>query len=594
MKSNTTSIWFVLAALLAVTVWFVQKHFQPAPPADNILLAGLRAAEVTSIQITPAGVREISVERTNQAWFLDKPVTYPAQTTAVESFLAALEKLSPGLRLTAAETAHKDADAEFGFENPQYRVDLTAGDHSWHLTIGNKTAPGDGVYVRLVGGPEVYVTDVAWLSTLPREASAWRDAALVGDVGTVDWLVITNGAKAIELRRDATNRLWRMTRPLQTRADSEYITTALQQLRAAKVTRFITDDPKADPAAYGLSPSGLDVWLGHGTNYLGALHAGKDSTEDPSQLYARREGWSSVVATAKETMVPWRGDVNDFRDPHLMTYTGPVTEIEVTGDNNFTLRRQGTNQWAVAGEKFPVDMENLTLFVRLLANLHVTEFVKDVVTAADLQGFGLAPTNSRTIALRSVPGDTNTTVARIIFGATETNKVYVKRGDEDFVYALALPDVKQLPTDAWQFRDRRVLNFSVTNVAGITMHQGDRTLQVLRNGGGEWSVAPGSQGLVDTKGLEETAKQFGTLTTPLWLGRNFSAEDGEKNFGLGTNDLQVTFELKSGEKYALDFGTKLKETALVGATLDGERWAFVFPPVIYPLVEIYLNIPGTP
>ena len=38
----------------------------------------------------------------------------------------------------------------------------------------------------------------------------------------------------------------------------------------------------------------------------------------------------------------------------------------------------------------------------------------------------------------------------------------------------------------------------------------------------------------------------------------------------------------------------LKETALASATLDGERWAFVFPPVIYPLVDIYLTVPGTP
>ncbi|MBW8864721.1 MAG: DUF4340 domain-containing protein, partial [Verrucomicrobia bacterium] len=539
---------------------------------------------------------EISVVRTNKNWFLERPVAYPAQTTAIEALLGSLEKLSPTLRLTAADMAHKNAGAEFGFDNPQYRLDIAAGEQNWHLNVGNKTAPGDGVYVQIVGATGVYVTEVNWLQSLPHDDSVWRDAALVADVGTIDWLVITNGAKAIELRRDPTNRLWRMVRPLQTRADGMYITTALQQLRAAKATRFVTDDPKADLTTFGLQPVELDVWLGHGTNYLDSIHAGKDSVENPGQLFVRRDGWNSIVTAPKEAITAWRGDVNDFRDPHLLAVTAPIAEIEVHGENDFTLRRQGTNQWEVVGEKFPVDMENLQLFVRMLANLRIAEYVKDVVTGPDLQGFGLAPTNSRSITLRSVPGDTNGVVAQVIFGATETNKIYVKRGDEDFVYALSLPEVNQLPASGWQFRDRHIWDFSETNLAQITVHQAGKTLQVIRGGYRQWSLAPGSQGMVDPVGLEEAAKQFGTLGALWWLDRNFSAADGEKKYGLGTNNLQIVFDLKTGEKHTLDLGSDLKgQTALAATTLEGERWAFVLPETIYALVGAYLKIPpGTP
>ena len=37
---------------------------------------------------------------------------------------------------------------------------------------------------------------------------------------------------------------------------------ALQKLRAAHATQFITDDPKADLSAFGLQPADLDLWLG--------------------------------------------------------------------------------------------------------------------------------------------------------------------------------------------------------------------------------------------------------------------------------------------------------------------------------------------
>jgi hypothetical protein len=493
--------------------------------------------------------------------------------------------------------SHKTADEEFGFENPPYTLDITAGDQSWHLKVGNRTAPGDGVYIRLIGGAGAYVTGVSWLASLPHDVNAWRDTALAGEVGTVDWLVITNGAKAIELRRDPTNRLWRMLRPLQTRADGVYITTALQQLRSARAARFVTDDPKADLTTFGLQPAGLDVWLGHGTNLTDGIHAGKDSADDPGQLFARRDGWNSVVTTAKEALVPWLGDVNDFRDPHLLTITAPITEIEVRGANNYTLARQGSGQWAVAGEKFPVDMDTLQQFVRVLVNLRITEFVKDAVTGPDLQKFGLTPTNSLSITLRSTAGDTNSVAGQIIFGATDTNNtVFVKRGDEDFVYALSLEQLNQLPAnDSW-FRDRRVWNFSETNVVQITLHQGGKTRQIKHEGFNQWSLAPGSQGMVDPVGLEETAKQFGSMTAAGWIDRNFAAPE---KFGLNTNNLSITFELKSGEKPEVDFGTEIPSattpTALTAVTLDGERWAFVFPPTIYQLVAAYLTIPaGTP
>ena len=48
-----------------------------------------------------------------------------------------------------------------------------------------------------------FVTDPGWLQFLPRSAADWRDTTLVDTADTVDWIVITNGAKAIELRRDA-------------------------------------------------------------------------------------------------------------------------------------------------------------------------------------------------------------------------------------------------------------------------------------------------------------------------------------------------------------------------------------------------------
>ena len=494
---------------------------------------------------------------------------------------------------------HREASAEYGFDNPQFSITVEAGGQHWQLKVGNRTAPGDQVFLQVEGADGAFVADSGWLKFVPRAADDWRDTALVDASAAFDWIVLTNGAKGIvmEFRRNATNHLWRMIRPSPARAaDGERITDALEKLRADRVAQFITDDSKADLTAFGLQPADLDLWLGRGSNWVAAIHAGKSPTNDAALAFIKREGWNAVMTAAKEPLATWRGSVNDFRNPHLLELTAPVAEIEVRGQGNqvsYTLQRHGSNDWSLAGEKFPADAENAQAFVKLLAGLRVAEYVKDTATAPDLQAYGL-DTPSRQIILRSVAGDTNAVIAQLLFGATQTNEVFVRRADEDFVYGLALADLNSLNGlygESWQLRDRRIWNFTETNVAQITLRQNGRTRQLLRTGANQWSLAPGSQGIINPPAVEESVHRLGELAALGWLARNFTEPE---KYGLNTNNLQITVELKNGEKDTVDFGGEIPsaQTALAAVTLDGERWAFVFPPVLYQFVLSYLTIPA--
>jgi hypothetical protein len=590
MKSKTTSVWFGLALALFAFIWVWEKYLQPAAPSVAGLLPGLRAAEVTGFQIIPAGAREISVVRTEGGWLLQKPLKYPAQPAVVDSLARALEKLVPATRLTAAELREqKKTDVEFGFDNPTFSLVVEARGQRRQLILGNKTAPGDQVFVRVVGVDGAFVVDAGWLALLPRSASDWRDTALVDAAGACDWIVVTNGTKAMEFRYDAAGQLWRMIRPLSARADGTRLAAAFQTLRAGRVAQFVTDDPRADLSSYGLQPAELDIWLGHGTNFDTAIHAGKTVPTNSAQVYARREAWNTVVAADRDIFASWRGAVNDFRDTRLITSGVPVAEIEVRGENHFILQQTGSNAWAVAGEKFAADPENVAAFLKLLANLRVAEFVKDVVTGPDLQSFGLA-TPGREISLRGKVGNTNAVLAQLLFGTTETNRIFVKRGDEDFVYALRPDDVARIPENGWEFRHRRVWSFSETNILQVTLRQGGKTRVLVRTGDDKWSLAAG-QGIINPPAIEETLHRLGELTAAGWVGRNLTEPE---KFGLNQGNLAVTIELKTGEKLNLDFGTELpqSQTALAAVTLEGERWAFVFPPVLYQFIATYLTMPA--
>ena len=596
MNSKNTLIWLVIAAALFGFIFTFEHVLRPNNTEPSAILPGLLPSAVTSIQVIPANALEIRADCTNGTWLLTRPIAYPAQTTAIQALLAALQKLTPAIRISPGELhEQRSAEADYGFETPQISIVIEAGDQRWKLKVGNKTAPGDQVFLRLVGKDGAFVTDAGWLKYLPRSADDWRDTALVDFAGrTPDWIILTNSTKVIELHSNATNHLWQMTRPLVARANGSRITEALQQLQTARVSQFVTDNSKSDLSSFELQPADLDLWLGRGTNFATGIHIGRSPTNDASLVYARHDGWNSIVTTAREPLSSWFGAVNDFRDPYLFELSAPVAEIEVRGTNSFALQRQGTNGWRVVGENLLVDTGSVQRFLELLANLRVTEFVKDVVTKPDLPAYGLA-TPAWQITLLSSAGDTNAVLVQLLFGAIQTNEVFVSRADEDFVYAIPLEDFNQLPQANWELRDRRIWSFSEADVAQITVRQGGRTRQMLHNGLNQWSLAPGSQGIITPAAIEETAHQFGELNAAAWLAH--TAAECQK-FGFKPENLSITFELKNGRQHTVDFGIAGSQTAVAAVTLDGERWAFVFPPVLYQFVLSYLSLPapqgGTP
>jgi hypothetical protein len=434
--------------------------------------------------------------------------------------------------------------------------------------------------------------DSAWLKFLPAGVESWRDSALVSAAENCDWIVITNGARVIELRR-GTNQLWRMVQPLNARASSAHIAAALQQLATAQAARFVTDDVKADLTTYGLEPAAADVWLGHGTNFFSGVHAGKIFADDTNQIYIRRDSFNSVAVAAKEIFAAWAGEVNDFRDAHLLELiNATVAEIAVRGpEMNYTLNYIPDHGWTVAGEKFAADWRSVSNLVSVIAAWRAAAFEKDVATATDLEKYGLAKPAQR-ITFRGGATGTNV-VAELLFGNEEAGRIFVKRADEESVYALDKKDFDRLPENGWEFRTRRVWNFSETNVASVTLRQGGQTRTLLRSGTNSWTLAPGQTGNFNSLAVEETVRRLGALDADAWVPRTPTALE---NYGFQTNNLQLTIELKTAEKLALDFGNTVPQTQSVFAAtqLDGERWPFVFPVALTQLVAQYLTIPAPP
>jgi hypothetical protein len=593
MNSKSTRNWIIVAIALFVFIFFFERHLRTPETGPLRLMPELKPTTVNAIQVRHAGQLEIRAERTNGVWHLTRPISYPAQTTAIESLLEALQQASPVTPISTVESRRRSKfDQEHGFDPPQVSIGLQHGEDTSQIWIGAKTAPGDQVFVQVVGIESVYVVDAELLKLIPRSVDEWRDTTLVDPVSTVfDRIIITAGGNAMEFQLNSTNKLWGMTRPLQARADNSRINELLQQLQAMRVTRFVTDNPEADMEAFGLQPPEFALSLANGTNVVAALHFGKSTTNNPAQLFARRDGIHAVVTVPKDLTLPWRADVNEFRDHRLLSYDRPVNRIEIHSKTNFVLEFAGSGTWKIESENLPVDAALVNEFIRALSAIQIVQF-KDAVTGPDLADYGLE-SPSHEIVLLPARADgiaTNDNGVRLSFGKVQDDTIFVRRSDEDPVYAVKLGEFQQFPTAPWQLRERRLWRFSENDVTRVQIRQGGNVRELIRGGTNSWGLAPGSQGDINTFGVEETVHRLGELAATAWISPG--DEDREK-YGFSTNGLSLTVELKNGERNSVEFGdTSETQYPYAAAVLDGQTWIFQFPIPLYQFVLSYLALPA--
>ena len=603
MNSRNTWTLVALAAGLFAFIFFYERHAFTPETLRNDVLPYFKTGTVTSVQVLPAGVKEIRADRTNGNWKLTKPLAYPAQAGSIEQLLETLGKLKFQARITAHELKSRpNAGVEFGFDNPLFSIVLLQGESGLRIKIGKKTELRDQVFLQVVGDEGIYLVDASVLNVFPRQANDWRDTLLLNLKGlAVDRLVVTNSSRVMELQRDAADKPWRMVQPMKARADNPRIGGLLQNLTNLRVSQFVTDDAKADLAGFGLQPAELELVIGQGTNELAVLQFGKSPSTNASVVYARRRDQPSVVLLPIDQVNPWRVDQKDFKDRYLVdANSGAVVSVESRGDATFTVQRQTNGIWsAIAPESFVADAGLVRDLLAGLTGLQVTEFTKDVVTEPGLINFGLAKPVRQYILRGSetnrTPGATDPVIAQLDFGAISNNLIYVRRPDESSVYAVKVADYQRLATDGWQLRDRRIWNFNTNDVLHVSIHQNGQVRQLVRNAANQWSLAPGSQGVIDYFAVEETLYRLGTLTAAFWVDRG---DQNRERFGFSDKTLQLEINVKRGDlvqTLKLEFGglapTKYPYAAV---TLEGRRWTFEFPWLLYQQILYALTIPNAP
>jgi hypothetical protein len=587
MNSKTTWRLFFAAIALFTFIYFFERRqgVEKAAPAQALVFPKLAPNAVTGLEVQTTNL-VIKAERTNDTWRLTRPL-YPAQSTPIDSFVTALAALPQYDVISASQVSEQQGKLkDFGLEPPSAVFTVTQGSNRWTLNLGAFTPLRDQIYATVPGSGEVLVTDASILRAVPASVNDWRSPGLLHLEGRAfDRLQIRAGQSVLEFERDVTNFVWRIAKPTPARANNPRIIELLQQLNTARVKAFVTDSPTADLERYGLQTPQLELSFLLDTNRVTALEFGASPTNDPASVYVRRLSTTNIVLASKELLDSLGLPYKAFHDPRLLSADpNQLTMIQVKGSTPFTLARLTNGFWTVAEPNpMPVDVELMGRFLTNLFRLPIENFAKDVPTDADLKDFGLAPPRISfaffSMRTNATGAATNGPLMQVDFGtATPEALMYARRSDETPVY-LTLDTTYLLPTAAWRLRDRRIYDFSPTNVSAITVSAHGKTNRVTRTPQGWAGADP-----IRNAALEETVFRLGNLQAHDWVDKGTIKW---ASLGFQPDGIMLEVDLAPGSQTAappIMFGKLAPRDNIYAATYlpgDAEPTVFIFPADLY-------------
>jgi hypothetical protein len=593
MKSRNAWFWTFTAATMLLVLVVYERLFYKPPPGPELLLPGFSAAAVDSIRVLPAGADEIQVVRSGGVWRLVRPLEYPAQARSIEALLAALEQLVPATKIPGAQLYQNPGRAAaYGLDPPRASLILSRAESRQQVLIGSLTPPGDQVFVQVVGGEGVSVVDAALLKWIPETANAWRDTALFKlGADAFDSVLVTAGERVIELKRDRAGPSWQIVRPMQARADAVRLENMIQALTDLRVLEFVSDDPRADRGVWGLQPPPLQLAFAEGTNGVRTLQFGDLVPGTTNVFYAVGLNPSAVVTVGADLLQGWLATPNDFRDRQLLRIPFGVKVVELRNGESFSLVNTTNGTWRIEPVGMPADGVTVQRFFQDLEALRVARFVKDVVAEPDLPQYGLA-TPAFHVALQFPSGGTSSSnpVVGLDFGSTVDEDVFVRRIDENAVYAVEASVLARIPAAAGHFRQLALWNFEADQVASVSLQKGSGVWRILQNESKQWSLAPGSQGILNAFAVDEVIQRLGQLRAVAWTDWN---PESLSRYGVEEESVVLSVELKDGSRKSLRLGFPAPSGHVYAAVvLEGDPWVFELPRDAFELLDAFLIKPS--
>lgn len=528
MRGRTTLWMFAAACAVGAVLWLLeQRAVKPTVLGEEgeRLFAGIEFDAVDLLLIEHGDVR-IEARKEHETWQLSQPVSGRADTARISELLNTLEGALRVETISHAQQERRELTlTDFGLNPPGIRVVLGSPSQRAVMLLGRDTAVGDELYACSEAAKDVYVVTRDVRNVIPARVDDLRDRRLLGglasDVGVLE--ISGRGAPFVRLQR--TGQQWRVTQPLDCRADEAAVTRLLQVLFAAGVTEFVRTAEGLDPmhadsalwgGPYGLTKedAGLAIRVRRDPKDPGqTVRFGASPSDEPGLIYALRPEERMIATVPAGVLSALDVDLSQLRSRRLFNVSAQeVTALSMAcGEHRIGLSRSEKSAWALTQPVLDrADQGVVSALIERLVSLKATSFVApDDTNAAFVASAGIS-----TCTVAFVAASATTTVTFAHTPGELLASVSLEGDPTLYRVSLApLPELTNGLPDALLFRDKAILSLPRDEIRSITVERQGRTepeVAELREEGG-WRTPAPLPSLLDERVLEEFLFLFSNL-----------------------------------------------------------------------------------
>lgn len=320
-----------IAALAVVLI--LLNRTQSEEEETGIPLCTLDSASVTAIRYTDAAgdePAEVALSKTDAGWVLDSDPELPVDQTKAETIASNLTGL------TALRELGENADVDaMGFETPSYTFELTAGDETWNLTVGDKNPMTDTWYVQTAGDGPVFTVELADISGISKTPRQLYSAQSITDLAVDDVTVMTVSTGSGELSFEQKDGTWTLADDPDHTLDQSTVKKMANTI-CNLTTQWTVTSPGADEL-YGLDAPNAVVTLVGTAGSVQCSFGGLTDADD-TVCYLRSSGAPNVVyEVSAENLSAFAYDKTSLAGatPETAASEDVVAEYPVGGADDF-------------------------------------------------------------------------------------------------------------------------------------------------------------------------------------------------------------------------------------------------------------------
>ena len=370
-------------------------------------------------------------------------------------------------------------------------------------------------------------------------------------------VALQGSAQEIRLQRDDSGR-WKLTSPLQTRADDSAVASLLAALSGAQVTKTVVQKPTAEELKnFGLDqPSArVSVTLKSGVTLPGVLIGAQ--TPVGSSVYARRDVKPDILLTDSQLQVALGRKVNDFRNKRILEIKeDAVRQLTLKSAKGPLVLTKKGDQWLIdAPRSAPADAAEVGGLLNSLQNLLAQDFIE--AKPADFGKYGLDRPRLQ-ITINQNDQQVELSIGNPREGKGETFAAVDTSGT---VYSIPTRALEDFDRDWQSFRDRRILAFAPAQAAKLQIQKGQESFALTKDAKEQWTLQPTPKGTARAQAIDAFVTSLGDLKA-----KAIAEEQPKdlKRYGLDPPSLKISVAGKDGE----DLGT-----LLVGGRAQPDHYA---------------------